>query len=72
MEVPSTMNTVFFYIMKLLVCPESPIIFINPMHHAVTMASQISFCSAISGVCQLWSNESNEDQSTGPHQVTRN
>ena len=29
------------------------------------------FHSAILGMRQLWTNENTEDQSTGPHQVTR-
>ena len=30
------------------------------------------FCSAISGMCQLWTNKGTLDQSTGLHHVTRN
>ena len=50
----------------------------NPMHHPVTMAknhvltigvewkAKSLFCSAISGLCTLWTNKSTRDQSTGP------
>ena len=67
--------------MTKIVCPEPPLILMNPMHHPVTMAKNYVFLPiGVEGQAKqlfllqhhlwyapLWTNVRTGDQSTGPH-----